>query len=123
MDPSTATIATWNSDATPATVATLMQWAGISGNLKRALLEDLGCEEDEHYRGLAALAAEAAQETIDELLVPGDGGGRAPTKMQAAKCYCLFRAARVAAGIQRTAAEEKDAQAKTAAAAAPEVVG
>ena len=81
MDPSTVAITAWNSDATPASVATLLQWAGISGNLKQALLDDLGCEEGEHYRGLAALSAEAAQETIDELMVQGDGGGRAPTKM------------------------------------------
>ena len=109
MDPSAAVIARWNGDDSPGTVADLCVWAGLSGALKDALLEDLGATDAMHYRGLAAIDAETAKDTIDDLLIGEPGGGRAPTKMQAAMLYCLFRAARVAAGVQRSAAEEKDA--------------
>ena len=110
MDPSAAVILRWNSDDQPGTVGDVAAWAGLSEAVRTAIYEDLGATGDQHYRSLAAMDADTVAETIEELLIDGPHGGRAPTKMQAAQLYCFFRAARVAAGVQRTVAEEKDAQ-------------
>ena len=122
MDPSAACIARWTSDDAPGTVADLCTWAGVRGALKAALMADIDAEDDDHFRGLAAMPEEVVKGTIDGLMVDGDVGGVAVPKMQAAKLVTLFRAARVAAGVQPTTAEEK-AMATAPATTATEVLG
>ena len=122
MDPSPAVIARWVSDENPGTVGDVCEWAGVRGALKQALLADLDAEETDHFRGLAAMPEETVKDTIDELLVQTETGGVAVSKMQAAKLSILFRAARVAAGVQPTTAEEK-AKASQPAHAAVDAVG
>ena len=112
MDPSPAIIAQWNSSDQPATIRTVAEWAGFQGPLQVAVLSGLGAEPTEHYRALAALPTSDVDEIIEDLVVESEMGGVALTKFQAAKLRTFFRGARVAAGVQKSTDEERQADVK-----------
>ena len=112
MYPSPSVIAQWNSAEQPATIRTVAEWAGVHGALQTAVLSDLGAEPTEHYRVLAALPPGDVDEIIQDLVVESEVGGVALTKFQAAKLRTFFRGARVAAGVQKSTEEERQADTK-----------
>ena len=80
--------------------------------MQAAALSDLGAEPTEHYRALAALPSTDVDEIIEELVIDSEMGGVALTKFQAAKLRTFFRGARVAAGVQKSTEEERQADTK-----------
>ena len=87
--PSAATIAVWNSDASPGTFKQLLDWSRTTGPLRAGLLSALDTDEDELIRTLTLLSEEAANGVITNVKV----NEAAPGPLQLAKLRLFFAAA------------------------------
>ena len=86
--PSPALAKVWNSDENPATLATVLAWAKVSGPLEAAFLAAVDTTSDEPYKSLTLLSEEEAASMTEAMKIGDNPLG----PLQAAKVRLVFAA-------------------------------
>ena len=99
--PTQSTIEEWNSgEADSGTVGMVLEWVQATEELRAAVLVQLECNYDEHYRSASMLTEAEMEEVVTDCTIDG----RALSRINKSEVRMFFQAARCAAGTLPRAA-------------------